>query len=89
MDDNLNKHLSGEYKLGFETDVESETFPVGLNIETIKEISKKKDDPEWLLDFRLKAFDKWLKAKEPNWANIHHDPIDYQKISYFSKPKKS
>ena len=88
MDSNINKHLSGEYKLGFETEVESETFPVGLNKDTIKAISKKKEDPDWLLEFRIKAYDKWLTQKEPNWANLEHEPIDYQKISYFSKPKK-
>ncbi|MGL1892860.1 MAG: Fe-S cluster assembly protein SufB [Spirochaetaceae bacterium] len=88
MDNNIDKHISGEYKLGFETNVESETFPVGLNIDVIKKISEKKDDPKWLLDFRIKSYNKWLTQVEPNWANLEHDPIDYQNISYFSKPKK-
>ncbi len=88
MERELNKHLTGEYKLGFETNIESETFPAGLNIEVIKAISQKKDEPKWLLDFRIKAYNKWVTQTEPNWANIEHEPIDYQKISYFSKPKK-
>lgn len=88
MKDDINKHLSGEYKLGFETKVESETFPVGLNIEIIKKISDKKNNSKWLLDFRLKSYENWLKQKEPKWSNLEHDKIDYQNISYFSKPKE-
>ena len=87
-EETLDKFLSSEYKLGFETIVESETFPAGLNEDVIKAISKKKEEPSWLLDFRLKAYKIWLKMEEPDWSEINHEPIDYQKISYFSAPKK-
>lgn len=88
MDNNIDKHIGSEYSLGFKTEISSETFPVGLNEDVIRKISAKKGDPEWLLEFRLKAYRMWLKQKEPHWANLDHDPIDYQGISYFSKPKK-
>jgi len=90
MSDNkeIKKLLADDYKLGFETLIESETFPVGLNEDVIKAISKKKNEPEWLLDFRLKAYAKWLKEVEPEWAKLHYPKIDYQKIAYFSAPKK-
>ncbi len=83
----LDKVIVQEYKLGFETLVESDTFPVGLNEDVIKAISKKKNEPSWLLDFRLKAFKKWLSMTEPNWAHLRYEKIDYQNISYFSAPK--
>lgn len=79
---------STEYKYGFSTDVETESLPKGLNVDIIKAISEKKEEPSWLLDFRLKAFQKWQKMKEPTWANLHHKPIDYQDITYYSAPKK-
>lgn len=87
MKDSVNRKLSGEYKLGFETKVESETFPAGLDIDVIKKISSNKGEPEWLLNFRLKAYNRWISQVEPTWANIQHGKIDYQKISYFSRPK--
>ncbi len=85
----LKKFLNQKYKLGFETLVKSETFPKGLNEDVIKAISKKKNEPDWLLEFRLKAYKKWLKMEEPNWANLNYLKIDYQDISYFSAPKKA
>ncbi len=85
----LKKLLSQDYKLGFETLVESETFPKGLNEDVIKAISKKKNEPNWLLEFRLKAYNKWQKMEEPDWANLNYPKIDYQNISYFSAPKKA
>lgn len=88
MDNNVKNHLTGEYTLGFETQVESETFPRGLNEHIIKKISEKKEEPPWLLDFRLKAFKRWKELTEPSWANVQYEPIDYQNISYFSRPKK-
>lgn len=88
MNEDIVKHLSGEYKLGFETDVESETIPKGLNINVIKKISMQKKEPKWLLDFRIKSYNNWLKQDEPKWANVTYKEIDYQDISYFSKPKK-
>jgi Fe-S cluster assembly protein SufB len=77
-----------EYKYGFFTDIEAETLPPGLNEDVIRAISAKKLEPEWLLDFRLKAYRAWLTMREPTWHNVHYDPIDYQAISYYSAPKK-
>jgi len=77
-----------EYKYGFFTDIETETLPPGLNEDVIRTISAKKREPEWLLDFRLKAYRAWLTMREPTWHNVHYDPIDYQAISYYSAPKK-
>ncbi len=79
---------STEYKYGFVSDVEMEKFPKGINEEVIRAISCKREEPEWLLEFRLKAFQKWQTMQEPQWANIVHPPIDYQEICYFSVPKK-
>jgi Fe-S cluster assembly protein SufB len=76
-----------EYKYGFVTPVESDVFPKGLTEETIRAISAKKGEPEFLLQFRLKAFRKWLTMKEPAWPNVTYPPIDYQNISYYSEPK--
>ena len=88
-----NKHLeeiiSKEYKLGFETLIQSDTFEKGLNEDVIKAISAKKNEPAWLLDFRLKAYKKWLKMEEPSWANLNYPKIDYQNIAYYSAPKKA
>ena len=91
MQDNqkiIDSNLEKEYQYGFVTDIESETFPPGLNEKVIKTISLKKKEPKWLLDWRLKAYRHWLKKKEPDWANINYPEIDYQAISYFSAPKK-
>ena len=77
-----------QYKYGFTTDVESETFAKGLNEEVVRAISKKKKEPEFMLNFRLKAFEKWKTMKEPAWPNVNYPPIDFQDISYYSAPKK-
>ena len=77
-----------EYKYGFVTDVETDSIPVGLNEDVVRLISSKKDEPEWLLEWRLNAFRVWLKMSEPEWHNVHYDPIDYQSISYYAAPKK-
>lgn len=77
-----------EYKYGFVTDIETESLPKGLSEETVRAISAKKNEPTFLLDFRLKAYAKWLEMKEPLWANVTVDPIDYQEITYYSAPKK-
>src|SRR6188768_1609976 len=77
-----------EYKYGFVTDVESETIPKGLNEDVVRLISQKKNEPEWLLEWRLKAYRLWLTMKEPTWQNVKYDPINYQDISYYSAPKK-
>ena len=80
--------VNREYKYGFVTDIEQDTAAVGLSEDTVRFISKRKNEPEWLLDWRLKAYRRWLEmTHEPTWANIHHEPIDYQAISYFSAPK--
>lgn len=76
------------YKYGFVTDVESDSAPPGLNEDTIKFISNKKNEPAFMLDWRLKAFGRWQSMKEPTWAFISYPNIDYQKISYYSAPKK-
>ena len=77
-----------QYKYGFTTDVESDTFAKGLNEDVVRAISKKKNEPEFMLNFRLKAFEKWKTMKEPAWPNVHYPPIDFQNISYYSAPKK-
>ena len=91
MSDNkqLEDIINKDYKLGFETLVQSDTFEKGLNEDVIKAISAKKNEPEWLLDFRLKAYKKWLKMEEPSWANLKYPKIDYQDIAYYSAPKKA
>jgi len=82
---------SQEYKWGFVTDIEAETVPPGLNENIIRLISAKKHEPDWMLDWRLKAYRYWAKLEqseaEPKWANVHYPPIDYQKIVYYSAPK--
>src|ERR1700730_10769132 len=76
-----------EYKAGFITDIESETVPAGLNEDVVRTISAKKNEPEWMLEWRLRAFRHWLTMKEPSWANVHYPAIDYQSIIYFAAPK--
>jgi len=77
-----------EYKYGFFTDIEQEAVPRGLSEEIVRLISAKKGEPDWLLDWRLKAYRTWLTMKEPTWANVKYDPIDYQNIIYYSAPKR-
>jgi Fe-S cluster assembly protein SufB len=77
-----------EYKYGFVSDIESESFPLGLNEDIIRKLSAIKNEPEFMLEWRLKAYRHWLTLTEPTWANIHYNPIDYQAISYYSAPKK-
>ena len=78
-----------EYKYGFVTDIETETIPKGLSEDTVRLISAKKNEPEWMLEFRLKAYRNWLKMEEPDyWANIDYPRIDYQEITYYAAPKK-
>src|SRR5678816_4460555 len=77
-----------EYQYGFVTDVESETVPKGLNEDVVRLISQKKREPEWLLEWRLKAYRMWLTKTEPTWQNVHYPAIDYQDIIYYSAPKK-
>ena len=76
-----------EYKYGFVTDVEADTIPKGLSEDVVRLISQKKQEPEWLLEWRLKAYRLWLTMKEPSWQNVKYDPINYQDIVYYSAPK--
>ena len=84
----LEEVTSSEYKYGFTTDIESDTIQKGLSEETIRIISKKKNEPEWMLEYRLNAYKAWLEMEEPDWANISYDKPNYQDISYFSAPKQ-
>lgn len=84
----LSEVTSGEYKYGFVTDIEMETAPRGLTEDTIRYISAKKNEPDWMLEFRLKSYRKWLEMTEPTWAHIHHPPINYQDIIYYAAPKQ-
>ncbi len=86
--DTIEQLATREYKYGFETTVEAETFPPGLDEGVIRRLSAIKEEPDWLLDFRLKSYRAWLKMTEPTWHNLKIQPIDYQAISYFSAPKK-
>ena len=79
--------VSQDYKYGFYTDVEQDVVPRGLNEDVIRLISAKKKEPEWLLEWRLKAYRLWLTIEEPTWQNVHYPPIDYQSVSYYAAPK--
>ncbi|MDC0643894.1 Fe-S cluster assembly protein SufB [Flavobacteriaceae bacterium] len=88
-EEELKKELeTKEYEYGFYTDIESDTFPVGLNEDIVRAISKRKGEPEWMTDWRLEAFASWKEMKEPEWANVHYTKPDFQAISYYSAPKK-
>ncbi|HEY9648070.1 MAG TPA: Fe-S cluster assembly protein SufB, partial [Chroococcidiopsis sp.] len=76
------------YKYGFVTDIESDAIPAGLSEDVVRLISSKKNEPAFMLDFRLKAYRQWLKMTEPNWAAVGYGPIDYQSIVYYSAPKQ-
>jgi Fe-S cluster assembly protein SufB len=78
-----------EYKYGFRTEIEADVIPKGLTEETIQLISTKKNEPAWMLDFRLNAFRRWLKMEEPDWAHVQYPKIDYQDIIYYSAPKQA
>src|SRR6186713_102682 len=76
------------YKWGFETEIEMDLAPKGLNEDIIRLISSRKEEPDWLLAWRFKAFAAWQAMEEPHWAKVHHPPIDYQDIHYYAAPKK-
>src|SRR5580693_9434383 len=78
-----------QYKYGFETQIESEKAPKGLSEDTVRFISAKKNEPEWMLAWRLDAYRRWLTMHEPKWAKVEYGPIDYQDIYYYSAPKKA
>ncbi len=88
-EDDLKKELeSQEYEYGFYSDLDSDTFPIGLNENIIKAISKKKKEPKWMTDWRLDAFKIWKEMEEPDWANVNYEKPNFQAISYYSAPKK-
>ena len=84
----VEKLAKSSYEWGFETDIEMDIAPKGLNEDTVRLISERKREPEWMLEWRLKAFRMWLEMKEPEWAKVSHPPIDYQDAHYFAQPKK-
>ncbi|HEX6407876.1 MAG TPA: Fe-S cluster assembly protein SufB, partial [Gemmatimonadales bacterium] len=88
MSSSVEHLVNQQYKYGFVTDIDSDVAPKGLSEDVIRLISAKKREPEWLLEWRLKAYRGWLKMQEPHhWANIRYTPIDYQAISYYSAPR--
>ncbi len=87
MSSSIEALVNKEYAYGFVTDVESDTIPAGLTEETVRLISAKKNEPEWLLEWRLKAFRRWQTMTEPHWPNVTYPPIDYQAQTYYSAPK--
>lgn len=87
QDEILEDVVNSEYKYGFVTDIETDNAPIGLTEETVRFISAKKEEPEWMLEWRLKAFRDWQKMAEPQWANVHFPKVDFQNIIYYSAPK--
>jgi Fe-S cluster assembly protein SufB len=85
--DKIQELVDKAYAYGFVTEIEADTVPKGLSEDVIRIISAKKEEPEWLLEWRLKAYRHWLTMKEPTWPNVHYPPIDYQDIRYYSAPK--
>lgn len=88
MNEVLDEVTSGDYKYGFVTDIETETAPKGLSEDIVRFISEKKDEPEWMLEYRLKAYRHWLTLKEPEWAHVKYPKINFQDIIYYAAPKK-
>ncbi len=84
----LEDHINSEYKYGFTTDIEMESAPKGLSEDIVRFISAKKKEPEWMLEYRLKAYRHWQKMESPNWAHVHYPPINFQDIIYYAAPKK-
>lgn len=88
IDKNIEELATQEYKYGFQTDIEADSAPRGLNEDIVRFISEKKGEPDWMLQWRLNAYRHWLTMKEPKWPNVKYPPIDYQNIIYYSAPKK-
>ena len=84
----LEAHTNSDYKYGFTSDIDTETIPKGLSEDVVRLISAKKNEPEFLLEWRLKAFRHWQKMTEPTWPNVDYPPVDYQDIIYYAAPKK-
>ncbi|MDO7673141.1 MAG: Fe-S cluster assembly protein SufB, partial [Reinekea forsetii] len=87
MSEEVEQYLKSEYSAGFVTDVESMTIPAGLDEDVVRLISAKKNEPEWLLEWRLKAFRAWIEMDEPDWAHVTYPKPDFQALSYYSSPK--
>ena len=87
MGSSIETLISREYQHGFVTDIESDTFPVGLSEDVVRAISAKKNEPPFMVEWRLKAYRRWQSMKEPHWPNVKYGPINYQGISYYSAPK--
>jgi Fe-S cluster assembly protein SufB len=87
QEETIEQLATREYKYGFETILETDTFPPGLNEDVVRALSAKKEEPEWLLEFRLKSFRAWQQMVEPTWHNLQIEKIDYQALSYYSAPK--
>jgi Fe-S cluster assembly protein SufB len=85
----LQQHLVSDYRWGFTTDIEQEVVPAGLNEDVIRLISAKKNEPEFMLEWRLAAYRHWLTMEEPKWSSVHYPPIDYQAIHYYAAPKQT
>ena len=85
--ENLESLVNQRYKHGFITDIETDALPPGLDEDVIRTISARKNEPDWMLDWRLRAYRQWLSMRNPEWAHVHYPPIDYQEISYFAAPK--
>jgi len=87
MSSNIELLVNKDYPYGFATDIEADALPPGLNEDVVRAISARKHEPEWMLDWRLKAFRRWQQMTEPHWSNVKYTPVDYQAISYYSAPR--
>ena len=87
-DELLERVTSSEYKYGFTTDIESDTIEKGISEDVVRTISKKKNEPEWMLEYRLNSYRIWKELEEPNWANIKYSKPNYEDIIYYSAPKQ-
>ncbi|MBJ55373.1 MAG: Fe-S cluster assembly protein SufB, partial [Gammaproteobacteria bacterium] len=87
MSEQVESLIRKDYAAGFHSAIESDTLPPGLNEDVIRHISAQKEEPQWMLDWRLKAFEAWKQMVEPTWAHVHYPKIDFQSISYYSSPK--
>jgi len=85
--EDIDRYISREYEHGFVTDIEQDTFPPGLDENVVRAISAKKNEPEYMLEWRLQAFKIWQQMQVPEWAHVHYPAIDFKSISYFSAPK--
>src|ERR1041385_5507773 len=87
MSSSIESLITREYEAGFVTDIESDTFPPGLSEDVVRAISARKNEPAFMVEWRLTAYPVWHRRKKPHWPNVHYNPIDYQAVSYYSAPK--